>query len=200
LCKVCQRKYTPQPNAAGYPDEVRRKAPELYVDGLNFTSRWLDEAAQALRVLHQLPPHQLAHEPQQLSFAAASATYLYRQEYDPASNWAGRAEDLVRLVLRMAYWSRDPAAPFYDPRGMFQACASLCYPAYKENVEVLIAWPELLRSGIGSAGLMAAVANLQRCHNYAFFDPFLPADLRRGPCAFIPYEDMATAEFSHTAQ
>ena len=40
---------------------------------------WLDEAAQALRALHQLPPHQLTHEPQQLSFAAASAAYLHRQ-------------------------------------------------------------------------------------------------------------------------
>jgi len=47
---------------------------------------------------------------------------------------------------------------------------------------------------------MAAVANLQRCHNYAFFDPFLPAELRRGPCAHIPYEDLATAEFAHTAE
>ena len=161
---------------------------------------WLDEAAQALRVMHHLPPHQLTHEPQQLSFAAASAAYLHRHAYDPASGWAAMAEDFVRLALRMAYWSRDPAVPFYDPRGMFQACASLCYPAYKENVEVLIAWPELVRSGIGPAALMAAIANLQRCHNYAFFDPFLPADLRRGPCAFIPYEDVATAEFSHTAQ
>jgi hypothetical protein len=166
----------------------------------NGTGGWLDEAAQALRVLYQLPPHQLTHEPQQLSFAAASAAYLHRQVYDPSKDWAGMAGDFTRLVLRMAYWSRDPAVPFYDPRGMFQACASLCYPAYKENVEVLIAWPELLRSGIGPAALMAAVANLQRCHNYAFFDPFLPADLRRGPCANIPYEDLATAEFSHTAQ
>ncbi len=164
------------------------------------TGGWLDEAAQALRVMHQLPPHQLTHEPQQLSFAAASAAYLHRQGYDRALNWAGMAEDFTRLVLRMAYWSRDPAVPFYDPRGMFQACASLCYPAYKENVEVLIAWPELLRSEIGPKALMAAVANLQRCHNYAFFDAFLPADLRRGPCASIPYEDLATAEFSHTAK
>jgi len=161
---------------------------------------WLDEAAQALRALHQLPPHQLTHEPQQLSFAAASAAYLHRQGFDAAVDWAGYAGDFIRLALRMAYWSRDPAVPFYDPRGMFQACASLCYPAYKENVEVLIALPELLRSGIGPAALMAAVANLQRCHNYAFFDPFLPAELRRGPCAHIPYEDLATAEFAHTAE
>jgi hypothetical protein len=164
------------------------------------TGNWLDEASRILRVLHQLPPHLLTHEPQQLSFAAASAAYLHRQGYDPTWDWKGSAENFIRLGLRMAYWSRDPAVSFYDPRGMFQACTSLCYPAFKENVEVLIAWPELLRSGIGPAALMATIANLQRCHNYAFFDPFLPADLRRGPCANIPYEDLATAEFSHTAQ
>ena len=161
---------------------------------------WLDEAAQSLRVMHQLPPHQLTHEPQQLTFAAASAAYLHRQGYDPALDWAGMAGDFTRLALRMAYWSRDPAVPFYNPRGMFQACASLCYPAYKENVEVLIAWPELLSAEIGPSALMAAVANLQRCHNYAFFDPYLPAELRRGPCPYIPYEDLATAEFAYTAK
>jgi len=160
---------------------------------------WLDEAVRALRVLHRLPPHQLTHEPQQLSFAAASAAYLHRQGIDPGGGWARVAADFTRLALRMAYWSRDPAVPSYDPRGMFQACASLCYPAYKENVEVLIAWPELLRSEIGPAPLMAAVANLQRCHNVAFFDPFLPADLRRGPCPAIPYEDLATAESASMA-
>lgn len=86
---------------------------------------------------------------------------------------------------------------------MFQACASLAYPAYKENVEVLWPWAELLaapemRAAL-PAGLMAAFANLQRCHNHAFFDPFLPEGMRRGPCPHIPYEDLATSEFAHTA-
>ncbi|MCC6801251.1 MAG: hypothetical protein IT319_00090, partial [Anaerolineae bacterium] len=42
--------------------------------------------------------------------------------------------------------------------------------------------------------------NLQRQHNYAFFDPYLPEHLRRGPCPYIPYEDLETAEFRHTAK
>jgi transposase-like protein len=35
-CNECRRKYTPQPHDIGYPDETRRKALELYIDGLNF--------------------------------------------------------------------------------------------------------------------------------------------------------------------
>ncbi len=161
---------------------------------------YLDEAAAALRVMAQLPPHQLTHEPQQLSFAAASAAYLAKVGVDSPAFWKTTAENFIDLSLRMGYWSADPAVPFYDPRGMFQACASLCYPAFKENVETLLAWPELLRDGIGPVNLMATFANLQRRHNYAFFDPYLPVGLQQGPCAFIPYEDLATAEFTHTAQ
>lgn len=161
----------------------------------------LDEARAALNTLYQLPPDQLLHEPQQLSFAAASALFLAAHE-DPPRRWQTMARDFVLLSLRMGYWGADPLVSFYDPRGMFQACASLSYPAYKENVEVIWAWSELLDANEGAflpTGLMAAFANLQRCHNYAFFDPFLPPELRRGPCPYIPYEDLATTEFPHTA-
>jgi hypothetical protein len=164
----------------------------------------LEEAKSALTTIHQVPPHMLTHEPQQLSFAASAAFFLHTHTApkQAVSNWLLMGRDFVNLSLRMGYWGKDPAVPFYDPRGMFQACASLCYPAYKENIEVIWAWSEL----IGTHGhetlpvsLMAAFANLQRCHNYAFFDPFLPESMRRGPCPYIPYEDLATAEFTHTA-
>ncbi|HML22379.1 MAG TPA: hypothetical protein PKD09_12070 [Aggregatilinea sp.] len=177
--------------AAGYVLAVQMTGSRAY----------LDEAAAALCVMHALPPHQLTHEVQQLTFAAASAAFLAREGYEnrPAY-WAAMAADFTRLALRMGYWQRDPAVPLYDPRGMFQACASLSYPAYKENVEALLAWPELLRGRAGPAGVMAAFANLQRCHNTVFFDPYLPESVRRGPCPGIPYEDVATSEFAHTAE
>jgi len=31
----CNRKYTPEPKEWGYPDEVRRQALQMYVDGMN---------------------------------------------------------------------------------------------------------------------------------------------------------------------
>lgn len=152
------------------------------------------EAAAALAVLHILPPGMLTHEPQQLSFAAAASAYL--GDHTESADW-------VNLSLRMGYWGKDPGVPYFDPRGMFQACASLSYPAYKENVEVIWAWSSLLSDPAARTALpshlMAAFANLQRCHNCAFFDAFLPASLRRGPCSYIPYEDLATSEFTHTA-
>jgi transposase-like protein len=35
LCKACERHYTPEPKQQGYPDEVRRQAVQMYVDGIN---------------------------------------------------------------------------------------------------------------------------------------------------------------------
>lgn len=164
-----------------------------------YDESYLKEAAQALRTMMQLPPHQLTHEPQQLTFAAAVARFLAQHNRDNSMDWYQVADSLVRLSLRMGYWGKDQVMNFYDQRGMFQACASLCYPAFKENVETLLAFPELLRENIGSRSLMLDFLNLQRCHNYAFFDPYLPEEMRRGPCPYIPYEDLATTEFRHTA-
>jgi transposase-like protein len=48
LCKVCQRKYTPQPKERGYAETVRQQAVRLYVDGLNFR-----RIARHLGVHHQ---------------------------------------------------------------------------------------------------------------------------------------------------
>lgn len=162
--------------------------------------RYLDEAARTLHTTHALPPHMHTHEPQQLTFAAAAARYLATHRADN-TDWPTYRSDYVNLSLRMGYWERDSRVDFYDTRGMFQACASLAYPAFKENVETLVAWPELLREGGAGlpVALMAAFANLQRCHNYAFFDPWLPAAHRTPYSTYIPHENIATHELNRTA-
>jgi len=48
LCKVCRRKYTPEPTEQGYPEALRRQALQLYVDGMNFR-----RIARTLGVSHQ---------------------------------------------------------------------------------------------------------------------------------------------------
>ena len=35
-CQECNCKYTPEPKHQGYPEELRRQAVRMYVDGLNF--------------------------------------------------------------------------------------------------------------------------------------------------------------------
>ena len=35
-CKPCNRRYTPNPKAQGYPDAIRQQAVRLYVDGMNY--------------------------------------------------------------------------------------------------------------------------------------------------------------------
>ncbi|MEB2287653.1 MAG: helix-turn-helix domain-containing protein [Anaerolineae bacterium] len=47
-CQTCQRKYTPEPKAIGYPDAVRRQAIQLYVDGMSFR-----RIARTLGVAHR---------------------------------------------------------------------------------------------------------------------------------------------------
>ena len=57
----CKHKYTPEPKAQGYPESVRKRAVEMYVDGGNFrriarhlkvaprtVSLWVTDLAEAL--------------------------------------------------------------------------------------------------------------------------------------------------------
>jgi transposase-like protein len=48
LCKVCRRKYTPEPKEHGYSQAVRQVALKLYVDGMN-----LRRIGRTLGVDHQ---------------------------------------------------------------------------------------------------------------------------------------------------
>lgn len=47
-CKVCNRRYTPEPGGNGYPRATRDQAVRSYVDGMNFR-----RIAQTLGVNHQ---------------------------------------------------------------------------------------------------------------------------------------------------
>ena len=47
-CKLCQRRYTPEPKERGYPEEMRRQAIRLHADGMN-----MRRIARQLSVNHQ---------------------------------------------------------------------------------------------------------------------------------------------------
>ena len=48
VCRVCRRKYTPDPRPQGYGDDLRRRAVQLYVEGMN-----LRRIGRTLGVVHQ---------------------------------------------------------------------------------------------------------------------------------------------------
>ncbi|MDQ2745331.1 MAG: hypothetical protein M3Z66_23950, partial [Chloroflexota bacterium] len=154
----------------------------------------LDEAYAALATLGRLPVDRMWHEPQQLGFAAAAAALLSEQRADPAL--AALAEDLLATQLRMVYWN-DRSLRGDSITGMFQACASLLYPAFKENVESILPWPQLLRSGIGDASLLLRILDAQRRNNGAYFDAIRGGE---GVGRFIPYENLGTVELPQEGQ
>jgi transposase-like protein len=47
-CLHCNRKYTPEPKLQGYPESLRKRAVEMYVDGMN-----LRKIARHLKVHHR---------------------------------------------------------------------------------------------------------------------------------------------------
>ena len=44
----CHRKYTPEPKTQGYPESMRKRAAEMYVDGMN-----LRRIARQLKIHHR---------------------------------------------------------------------------------------------------------------------------------------------------
>lgn len=48
LCKLCNRRYTPEPRETGYPEQLRQQAVEMYVDDTNFRA-----IGRRLKVNHQ---------------------------------------------------------------------------------------------------------------------------------------------------
>lgn len=168
--------------------ESRGSAPNVSVAGLyafgnvladqaGMGQSYADAARQALRTMRRLPLELQHHEPQQLAFAAAAAALLGERSL---------ANDFLNAQLRQLYWFADPGAGEADVRGMFQACASLLYPAFKENVEAILPWTILLKEGVGEAALLLRIIALQRAHNQAYFDSTA--------CPHIPYENLGTSE------
>jgi len=152
-------------------------------------SRHLQETRNTLATLYQLPVDRMWHEPQQLGFAAAAAALLSEHTDDlTAATWA---KNLLATQLRMAYWD-DHTPDGNSLTGMFQACASLLYPAFKENVESVLPWSHLLRLTLAPTTLLLRLLDAQRRHNSAYFDVLNGVTV--GPGLSIPHENLGTVE------
>jgi hypothetical protein len=147
--------------------------------------QYLEEARRAIHVLHTVPADRLFHEPQELAYGALAAAEL---------SMAEEAKYLLYEQLRMFYWYSDPSQKTHDIRGMVQAAASILYPAFKENVEAILPWTGIMKRGIVFEGLLRFM-DQQRRNNFYFFED-CSTNRKRGPSAFIPYENLGTLELA----
>ena len=137
---------------------------------------YLSAAEEALEVLHRSNIDDIYGESVVIARAAWSSHELYRRTGQ--SHWARYAEDFTAATLRMMYWSGSKA-------GMFQACAAMLYPAFFENVGVLLALDPLLAS---STFDLEGVLRRQLPADLDFFDGI-------GPASAVPHECLSTVEY-----
>jgi hypothetical protein len=157
----------------------------ILANRLTGEQHYLEEARRAIRVLYTVPAERLFHEPQELAYGALAAAELGMQE---------EAKYLLYEQLRMFYWYSDPSQKSHDIRGMVQAAASILYPAFKENVEAILPWTGVMKRGIVFEGLLRFM-DQQRRNNFYFFED-CSAGRKRGPSAFIPFENLGTLELA----
>jgi hypothetical protein len=149
---------------------------------LTAEEKYLDEARRAIDVLTTVRAATLFHEPQELAYGALAAAELAMPD---------AARYLLCEQLRLLYWYSDRSQKTHDIRGMFQACASILYPAFKENVEAILPWTALLKRGVMAEGLFP-ILDQQRRNNFYYFDACHESAAKPSP--FIPYENLGTLE------
>jgi hypothetical protein len=157
----------------------------IVANRLTGENEYLEEAGRAIHVLYTVPAERLFHEPQELAYGALAAAEL---------GMAEEAKYLLYEQLRMFYWYSDPSQKSHDIRGMVQAAASILYPAFKENVEAILPWTGIMKRGIVFEGLLRFM-DQQRRNNFYFFEN-CSTNRKRGPSAFIPYENLGTLELA----
>jgi len=157
----------------------------ILANRLTGEQHYLEEARRAIRVLYTVPAERLFHEPQELAYGALAAAELGMRE---------EAKYLLYEQFRMFYWYSDPSQKSHDIRGMVQAAASILYPAFKENVEAILPWTGVMKRGIVFEGLLRFM-DQQRRNNFYFFED-CSAKRKRGPSAFIPFENLGTLELA----
>jgi hypothetical protein len=149
-------------------------------------SEYLSEARRAIHALYTVPQERLFHEPQELSFGALAAAELGMQ---------AETKYLLYQQLRLFYWYSDPSQKTHEVRGMVQACASILYPAFKENIEAILPWTGVMKRGIVIDGLLRFM-DQQRRNNFYFFENCTGGGRDKTAMAFIPFENLGTLELA----
>lgn len=154
---------------------------------------YLDEAKRAVRVHHQLPVNTVHQEVFMLAMGAHAASRLAALTSE--AEFAQICRYLVAQTLRMLHWFDDRTtddAPKVHTLGMFQACATISYPAIFENIETLARLAATLKLLPPDESLLC-VFDHARKNNFYFFPQCLPARDEL-PLKYVPLENIGILE------
>jgi hypothetical protein len=103
----------------------------------NKKDEYQKEAILSLGILRRVPLSQMFHQTIQLSWAASACNNLGLTEW---------RNDFTRCLLLSCYRQGEVA-------GLFQGCAGLDYPAFRETVEAIIFWGDWINKDPGGLPL-----------------------------------------------
>ncbi|CAN5554671.1 hypothetical protein BH09PLA1_BH09PLA1_18340 [soil metagenome] len=154
---------------------------------------YLDEAARALRVNYGLPVNSVHQEVFMLAMGVHAAARM--AEISGESEFVEICRYLLAQTLRMMHWFDDRTIE--DSRaistlGMFQACATISYPAIFENIETLARIAPALKT-VGADESLLRVFDHARKNNFYFF-PYCLSERAQFPLQFVPLENIGILE------
>jgi hypothetical protein len=155
---------------------------------------YLEESKNALQMLHRLPVNTI-HQEVFLLAMGTQAAYRLAVMY-PKSNYAEVYHYLLAQTLRMLYWYADRTTEQsrrINTLGMFQACATISYPAIFENIEVLARLCPTFKKFPPSPALLR-VFDHARKNNFYFFPRCFDAGRGALPLQYVPYENIPILE------
>jgi hypothetical protein len=156
--------------------------------------RYLEEAGNALQMLYRLPVNTI-HQEVFLLAMGAQAAYRLAVVHSPA-NYAEIYHYLLAQTLRMLYWYADRTTKQsgeINILGMFQACATISYPALFENIEVLARLCPTFKRFPPSLALLRVVDHARK-NNFYFFPRCFDAGRGTLPLQYIPFENIPILE------
>ncbi|MBC8107082.1 MAG: hypothetical protein H7Z14_10870 [Anaerolineae bacterium] len=154
---------------------------------------YLEEAARALRVNHGLPVNAVHQEIFMLAMGVHAAARM--AEMTGNAEFIEICRYLLAQTLRMLHWFNDQTSDesrAINTLGMFQACATISYPAIFENIETLARIAPALKT-VGADESLLRVFDHARKNNFYFFPHCLP-EHEKFPLQFVPLENIGILE------
>ena len=158
---------------------------------------YLEEAKRALRVNAKLPINTVHQEVFLLGMGVHAAARLAASQTNDRDEFTSICRYLLAQTLRMLHWFNDRTTPetrAINTLGMFQACATISYPALFENIETLARIAPALKL-LGADEALLRVFDHARKNNFYFFPQCLPDPYARAqPLKYVPLENIGILE------